>query len=125
MPSYELLGLFTQAEGPSRALDAKLAQRLFRDEEHTTIVKDFKYDYAIRHWPDGPSPEYTRVPYYSSSLDAVISAIPEGFQIVLYISKEGTSAQLNSYINLPVRRFGSAKTAPLALCIALASLLGD
>ena len=110
---------------PSRELDARIAERIYQSEKYTSIVKDLKYDYAIRYWPGGPSPEYTKVPFYTKSIDAALRLIPNGWVTHIAIYDYAGQADMRHPAEPYARHVATAKTAAIAICIAALKILGD
>ena len=101
----DLIARLEAAEGPSRELDAEIAQIHGWEEGHVANE---------RCWYDPDGRMRAAPPAYTSSIDAALTLVPEGrlWTLGQYVNRSGFMAALDN------QRGTKAATAPLALCIA-------
>ena len=100
-----LIARLEATEGPSRELDCEIHEAL----GHEVILGAGKH--PMNRTGGG------RVPKYTASLDAAVSLVPEGWEVVLEWYRSEGMARL-SRNGLDADSLSAGKTPALALCIA-------
>lgn len=99
-----------------RTIDVAIWTALHGDEQYKSVIS-FHGDYAVRYYPGPPEAEYTKLPRYTTSLDAAVSLIPTGHDWILEHVNGGLTIGCRVGHNDPDRT-SWGDTAALAICAA-------
>lgn len=115
MTHEQLIAALERAEGPSRELDADIAWALGHDvTKHTTLAD---YAHAFPGTPEDA--EYWHpLPAYTSSLDAALTVVPEGWDWCIACISGKWVAQVGEADTFMAEGAASNGSAAIALCIA-------
>lgn len=125
----DLIRRLEQATGPDRELDAAIYEIVVGLRMYESIYERCG-DLCLRYFPDPTGPSYGRLPHYTSSLDAALTLVPEGWYVDL-IERQSSGAPMSSFgqpgrFMCRVGQWGNSNTdrhglhddRALALCIA-------
>lgn len=129
MPA-DLIAKLEAAEGPSRELDAEIVRQSTANcvgVERGPIGGDaqhyeewlFRFD-PPRSWVDS----WLHVPRYTSSLDAALTLVPEGWMVELWLAQPTETQQWhsNAVVYYERRRASRGEGATPAIALSIAAL---
>lgn len=121
----ELLERIKQLNGPCRYTDAEIAAAIGLDldigHELSKIMRTYKKNELVDMMHD-PNWAYSRIPAYTSSVDAALTLLPEGHSALIAINPTKTLVNLNvgglGDFETKWYEIVDSKTPPIAICIA-------
>lgn len=118
MTLTELIAALEAADGPSRELDAQIALAHGWDVVPIREKGGHTWDRWYRPYMGKRYP--VRLPNYTSSIDAALTLVPEGYGLVIDVAGEYASASIYELRSTRAGPFvkPARRTPALALCIA-------
>lgn len=118
----ELIDLLERCAGPDRELDVEIQETVVGLEMYESIAERGGGK-CIRYYPGPPGPTYRALPRYTSSIDAAMTLVPEGWS--RHLSEDDKNIW---WVDLRRRHVTSyddviiTKNQSLAIALCLASL---
>jgi len=114
----ELIAALERTDGPSRKLDAAIYKVAVGLKQYESIVSDALEEVCVRYYPGPPGPSFSRVPRYTSSLDAALTLVPEGWDWCIACISGKWDAQVGEADTFMAEGAASNGSVAIALCIA-------